>query len=224
MYQNQLLKATMYFERALHENPRLAEAKMYVGWTRLLGGDGLGGLQALREAQALDGRRWEPFYWEGAALEEQQRWSEAATAYQRSLALKPDDLGAQVRYARCLVQAGQVQEAITLLETLRPHYPAYSPLYAELRSAYVKRGDLVSALAIDEYLLTMNPYRSTHWVDTIYLYAMRCDRERVTRLLHRFGQLHPSAAERLLRQLRYPKHQASDTSPSSRNMASESAL
>ena len=100
-----------------------------------------------------DGAAWRG---RGLALERLGRLAEAAMVYGEALTVAPDDQQARFGLARLAMRAGQVDQAIAHLETLRTPQRAETPRYLfALSTAYLRRGRHDDAIRAATEALTL---------------------------------------------------------------------
>jgi len=190
MVQGDWPNAIPLLEKAASRTPPSGEAKGYLGIAYLRTGEPRKGLENLEVATRLSEDRWEFLFEAGQALEKLERWSEAAEAYRRAFTLESRIITFKIRYAHCLTESGQPEQAARFLEELRSESLTHAPIYPELRYAYEKMDALPLAVAAYESLVQANPYRYQYWAALAQLYARTGDEEAAVRAIRRGQKLY----------------------------------
>jgi TolB-like protein/DNA-binding winged helix-turn-helix (wHTH) protein/Tfp pilus assembly protein PilF len=139
-------KAVQYFQQAIHEDRRYAEA--YAGLAKTYDLFGTYELlspkesfpkarEAADKALRLDGALSEAYTARGLASSMYERnWAAAEQDFQRALRLNPNDATAHHWYAEHLINVGQPERAISELERARELDPLSLPITGTLGRAY----------------------------------------------------------------------------------------
>jgi tetratricopeptide (TPR) repeat protein len=145
-------RAAAAYQEALRGDTHLAEA--HANYAQVLlaerrAADAVPIFRRALEANPADGHAWNGL---GLALETTGDTAAASSAYQRAVTHAPTFRGARFNYARTLVAAGRLDQAIAELEKLRVPQDDETPRYLfALSAALVRAGDVrrgrVEALA-----------------------------------------------------------------------------
>jgi TolB-like protein/class 3 adenylate cyclase len=131
--------AVRYFQAAINLNPNFAAAYGYVGWALVFDGRSEEALRCFDQAMRMSPR--DPlngFFSAGisAAHYFAARYSEAVKWGQQAVQLRPGILGGHRILCASLAQAGDVEEARTVLSQLRQLHPSVSIAWIERNVPY----------------------------------------------------------------------------------------
>lgn len=92
----------------------------------------------------------------------QPEFTEAKTAFAKSVAARPNDAGAQLDLGKLYLMENRLDEAIAHLEVARRLEPGNPSPYSNLATAYRRRGDNTQAQAMLQTLSDLNRQQAEH--------------------------------------------------------------
>jgi tetratricopeptide (TPR) repeat protein len=209
--QGDLEKADASFQRAIELKPNHPVAWIGKARVQLQKGDNESALQFLEESQR---RRPKSFYipyihqLKGTAYRQMGKLEEAKVELAQGRGGRPawsdpwsDDLnqyrvsvGSRLRTAASLIQRGENERAIRMIEELRPENPTNSTLLQYLSAAYLNSAKYEQAVEVLETALEVNPEDALAHTNLSRAKAKLGDLEEALRLADRGVQLNPSLA------------------------------
>ncbi|MCR5878290.1 tetratricopeptide repeat protein [Phenylobacterium sp. J367] len=149
-------EAIALFEAAGAADPASFIPPQEVGLTLLQAGERARSAEALRRAVALEPRAWRAFGWLGVALRNIAPL-EALEAYDRSLALKPDEPSTQNNRGNVLLDLGRYEEAEAAFTAALALQPGYDVGHVNRGRALFQQGRYADALAAFDTAIALNP-------------------------------------------------------------------
>lgn len=134
----------------------------------------------------------EEYYNLGNAYFRLERYDEASDYYRRALTLSPTLERANYNLARSLIAAGNLSDAISLLEELRASDQESVRLTEALAYAELQAGNQDRAIALYEEVLELSPYRVNALYNLGVLARRAGNHQRAADLLARAGDAAPA--------------------------------
>lgn len=120
-------------------------------------------LDALRQAAALEPDGAQIHYLRGVILGNQERYRDAATALERTVALNPRHVLARFKLALAYLRLGETDHAETVLQAVVADEPRNMRAYQNLATLAYARGDLARAESLARKAIDIDPAYFDAW-------------------------------------------------------------
>lgn len=153
----QLAAASALIEQLLRRHPEFSETWLLLGRMQLLQKHPAEAEASFRRHLAMEPQSLHGTFQLGRALQEQQKFVEAAEVFERTAKLKADFGPAWFNLAGCLVKLGRKAEAREPLRQAIRHNPEYIDSYIVLADLYAQAGEVDPALDLLNEAAAVNP-------------------------------------------------------------------
>jgi len=150
-------------------DPDSVDARKFAATAAWKGGDANYAIKTYRELLASGVDDGYISFRLAQALEERNRYKEAAEAFEHASGGVEEVLSARLGRARCLRLAGETEAARDVAEGIYADYRTTYSVYKELAAAYRAREEHVPWARMCEEFLAMNPYQYRVWADLAQL-------------------------------------------------------
>lgn len=173
LYFEDYVLAIQYFNQVISAKSYLADPYYYRAVAKFMLDDFKGAEEDASECLSRNPYYTAAYQLRGAALQNQEKYGEAAADYQRSLEFFPEDRITLVNMGIVNIELKQYDIAEKFFQALLRRFPDYTPGYLARSQMYVELGDTVKALADLDTAIVKDPYTSQSFGARAMLYFNR---------------------------------------------------